>query len=118
MIRAMSMEVLFAGVRVRELAPAVEWYGRLFGRAPDIVPHEHEVMWRVSEGGWLYVLQDLAGAGSALVTIAVTDLDRQVAELADRGIHFGAIEPVGEAARKATIDDPDGNSIALIQVAA
>ena len=111
------MEVLFAGVRVRELAPAIDWYSRLFGRAPDIVPNEHEVMWRVSEGGWLYVLHDLAYAGKSLVTIAVTDLDREWAELADREIHLGSIEPVGPAGRKATIDDPDGNSIALIQVA-
>ena len=111
------MEVLFAGVPVRELAPAMEWYGRLFGRSPDLMPHEHEVMWRVSEGGWLYVIQDPARAGKALVTIAVADLDSETAELAKREIYFGSIKPVGDAGRKAGVDDPDGNSIALIQVA-
>lgn len=111
------MEVLFAGVPVRELATAMPWYGRLFGRSPDIVPNEHEVMWRVSEGGWLYVIQDLARAGKAVVTIAVADLDSETAELAEKEIYFGSIESVGDAGRKATIADPDGNSIALIQVA-
>ena len=112
----MPMDVLFAGMRVRDLAPAMEWYSRLFGRDPDIVPNDQECMWRVSDGGWLYVVQDLARAGRSLVTIAVTELEQQVAELSLREIAFGPIQPVGDAGRKATTEDPDGNSIALIQV--
>ena len=112
----MAMEVLFAGVRVRELAPATEWYGRLFGRAPDIVPNDDEVMWRLTEGAWLYVIRDAARAGNSLVTICVTDLDEAVTQLADRDIAFGSITPVGEAGRKARGEDPDGNSIDLIEV--
>lgn len=113
----MPMEVLFAGVRVRQLGPAIEWYGRLFGRAPDIVPNDQEVMWRVSDGGWLYVIEEPGRAGDSLVTISVTDLSREVAVLEARQVSLGPIEPVGDAARKATTTDPDGNSIALIQVA-
>ena len=82
----MSMEVLFAGVRVRELAPAVDWYARLFGRAADIVPNENEVMWRVADGGWLYVIEDADRAGHSLVTIAVTSLDQTATDMAARGI--------------------------------
>jgi len=112
----MSMEVLFAGVRVRELARAVEWYSRLFGRPPDIVPNDHEVMWRVTDGGWLYVIRDATRAGGSLVTICVTDLDQAVAELAQRNIAVGPVAPVGDAGRKATGEDLDGNSIDLIEV--
>lgn len=112
----MPMEVLFAGIRVRELEPAVEWYSRLFGRPADIVPNDDEVMWRVADGGWLYVIRDSARAGNSLVTISVTDLDQAVDELACRGIALGPIAPVGDAARKATGEDPDGNSIDLIEV--
>jgi len=111
------MEVLFVGVRVRELGPAIEWYSRLFGRGADVVPNDHEVMWRVTDGGWLYIIEDAGRAGRSLVTIAVTDLDTEVAALADRDIALGSIEPVGDVGRKATTEDPDGNSIALIQVA-
>jgi hypothetical protein len=112
----MPMEVLFAGVRVRELGPATDWYSRLFGREADIVPNDQEVMWRVSDGGWLYVIEDPGRAGKSLVTIAVSDIDTEVADLAGRDISMGAIEPVGDAARKATVEDLDGNSIAIIQV--
>ena len=110
------MEVLFAGVRVRELRAATEWYGRLFGREPDMVPNEDEVMWRVTDGGWLYVLRDPPRAGHSLVTICVSDLEAAVAELAERDIELGPIAPVGDAGRKARGEDPDGNSVDLIQV--
>ena len=76
----MTMEVLVAGVPVRELAPEAEWYGRLSGRAADTVPND------------------------------------DVAELADRNIAVGPIAPVGESGRKATGEDPDGNSIDLVEV--
>jgi predicted enzyme related to lactoylglutathione lyase len=114
----MSMDVLFAGVRVRDLSLAADWYSRLFGRTPDIVPNEHEVMWRVADGGWLYVVkdEDENRAGNSLVAIAVPNLDSALTELAARKITFGATEVVGDAARKAATEDPDGNSLALIEV--
>jgi hypothetical protein len=87
----MSMEVLFAGIRVRELAPATDWYSRLFGREADIVPNDQEVMWRVSDGGWVYVIEDPSRAGRSLVTIAVSDIDTEVADLAGRNISMGPI---------------------------
>ena len=110
------MEVLFAGVRVRDLPVAVEWWGRFFGRPADIVPNDAEVMWRVTDSGWLYVLRDAPRAGNSLVTICVANLDEAVADLADRNITLGPIAPVGDDALKATGEDPDGNTIALIEV--
>ena len=111
------MRVLFAGVRVRKLEIAAEWYGRLFGRAADVVPNEQEVMWQVSEGGWLYVLEGAEDAGRSLVTICVDDLTSVVAELAHRNHAVGPIESVGDTgSRKAKMVDPDGNSIDLIEV--
>jgi glyoxylase I family protein len=113
----MTMEVLFAGVRVRNLAAAIDWYGRLFDRPADVVPNEHEAMWRVANGGWLFIVEDAERAGKCLVTIAVDDLDTLVAELASRELKMGPIEAVGTAGRKAKTKDPDGNSVELIEVA-
>jgi predicted enzyme related to lactoylglutathione lyase len=109
-------QVLFASVPVAELATAVEWYSLLFGRAPDIEPNEHEVMWRVADGGWLYVIRDAERSGGGVVTIAVDDLDVSLTELADRTLVAGPVEVIGDAGRKATLVDPAGNSVALIQV--
>lgn len=113
---AVAMDVLFAGLLVGRFDTAVDWYTQLFDRAPDVVAHDREVMWRVTDGGWLYVLEDAERAGRGVVSISVSDLDFLVRELAARGISSEGIEPVGDAGRKARTFDPDGNEVALIQV--
>jgi predicted enzyme related to lactoylglutathione lyase len=111
------MDVLFAGVPVRDFDLSCDWFGRLFGRPADVVAHDHEVMWRVADGGWLYIVRDPDRAGRSLVAVAVADLDAAVAELTDHGLHPGPIEPEGDGARKSKLKDPDGNLVALIEVA-
>jgi predicted enzyme related to lactoylglutathione lyase len=112
------MEQLFAGVSVAVFDEAVEWYERFFSRAADVLVHDYEVMWRVAPTAWLYVIEDASRAGKGVVTISVPDLDAAVAELEARGVTCGAIEAIGDAGHKATLTDPDGNRVALIQVTA
>ena len=116
MLVSMDIDVLFAGVPVGNLDAAVSWYQRLFGRAPDIVPNDDEVMWHVANAGWVYVVRDINRAGRGLVTLAVRDLDAFVAEAADRGALGDPIHLVGDAGRKASYVDPDGNQISFIEV--
>jgi glyoxylase I family protein len=111
------MQTLFASVPVTDLGAAVGWYERLFGRAADIVPNDHEVMWRVADHGWLYVIDDAERAGQTVVAISVEDVADFVATVADRGIHSGPIQRVGEGALKSDVRDADGNLLSLIQVA-
>jgi predicted enzyme related to lactoylglutathione lyase len=111
------MNVLFAGVPVRDFAIAKDWYARFFGRPADVVAHEQEVLWKLTDSGWLYVVEDSARAGRSLVAISVADLDAAVTELNSRGLSVQSITQEGDAARKATFEDPDGNSIALLEVA-
>jgi hypothetical protein len=110
--------VLFSAAAVSEsgFEQAVAWYSALFGRPPDIPVHDREVMWRVSDGGWLYVLVDPGRAGRCLVTMAVADLDMTLEELASRGITPGPIEVLPGAGRKAPFEDPDGTLVTLIEV--
>jgi predicted enzyme related to lactoylglutathione lyase len=110
--------LLFAGVATADLALALPWYERFMGRPADVRVHAGEVMWQICDGGWIYLVVDPGRAGRALVTVAVPDLDRTVAEMAARGVAPPAIETIEEAGRKATIVDPEGNSIACIEVPA
>jgi predicted enzyme related to lactoylglutathione lyase len=112
----MNVDVLFAAVPVSGLATALPWYENLFGRAPDMVPHDHEVMWKVVDAGWLYVVEDAPRAGHGLVTMSVPDLDDAVEEVGGRGLRPEAVENVGDAGRKATFRDPDGNEVSIIEV--
>jgi catechol 2,3-dioxygenase-like lactoylglutathione lyase family enzyme len=112
----MDIEVVFSGVPVTELAVARDFFERLFGAPPDILVNENEVMWRLADAAWVYVVVDAGRAGGALVAVSVPDLDAALGELAARGIEPAFVEQVGEAERKATVADPDGNTVALIEV--
>jgi len=109
----LTINVLFAGVPVAELHAALAWYERLLGGPPDLVPNESERVWRLTDGGWVYVVEDSERAGRGLLTLIVDDLDVHLAELGGRGIDAGEIEAISETTRKAVIVDPDGNRITL-----
>jgi predicted enzyme related to lactoylglutathione lyase len=113
----MDVDVLFAGIAVTDFDDAQTWYERFFGRAPDVVANDAEVMWHVTGAGWLYIVRDAQHAGNSIVAMAVSDIDEATSALEARGVATGSIEQEGEAGRKALVRDPDGNSIAIIEVA-
>jgi glyoxylase I family protein len=113
----MDAQVLFAGVAITNLDGVRPWYERLFGRPADIIPNENEVMWRAAaDAGWLYLVVDEQRAGRALVALSVADLEAELAVLRSRGIEAEVVEQVGGGGRKATLRDPDANTVALIEV--
>jgi predicted enzyme related to lactoylglutathione lyase len=111
----MELQVLFASMPVSELSRSVEWYERFFGRPFDIDINPREVMWRINDGAWLYLIVDNA-AGRGGVAISVADLEAAVGELRQRDIEAGDIKPEGDAAFKSVLIDPDGNRIELLKV--
>jgi hypothetical protein len=56
--RVADIDILFAGVAVADFGAAVGWYGRVFGRPADVVVTDNEVMWRIADAAWLYVIGD------------------------------------------------------------
>jgi catechol 2,3-dioxygenase-like lactoylglutathione lyase family enzyme len=113
----MDFDVLFAGVAVSDFKAAQGWYEHFFARPADVVAHDEEVMWQVTERGWLYIVRNADHAGNSIVAMAVPDIEAVVAVLEARGVTIGSIERDGDAGRKAVVLDPDGNSIAIIEVA-
>ena len=113
-----GIDVMFAGVPVADLDGAVAWYTRLLGRPADIVPNDNEVMWRLADKAWMYVVRDGARAGHSLVMFSVPDIDAAVEDVGGRGITGGPIEVVGGAGRKVSFPDPDGNLVSFIEVLA
>jgi catechol 2,3-dioxygenase-like lactoylglutathione lyase family enzyme len=111
----MGLTHVFAGVPVRDHTAAVDWYARLLGRAPDLLPHATESAWQLTDTGWIAVVEDGARAGSAQHTVLVDDLGAELAALAGRGLEPGTVETYGSGARKAEFCDPDGNRIGFAQ---
>ncbi|HEX3332137.1 MAG TPA: VOC family protein [Gaiellales bacterium] len=110
-----SFGYLFAGVAVADLAAEIDWFSRLIGRPPDILPNADEAMWSATGSGSLYLVRRPARAGHAHLTLAVDDLDRWMADLARRGIEPTHIETV-PAGRKLVFADPEGNEIGLAEI--
>jgi hypothetical protein len=115
-VEDVKIEVAFTGVPVTDLTRGQDFFKRLFGKPPDVLVNENEVMWQVTDAAWLYVVVDPSRAGHALAAVSVPDLDGALGELATRGIEPSVIEQPGPSARKATVIDPDGNSVAIIEV--
>jgi predicted enzyme related to lactoylglutathione lyase len=110
----MAVNNVLAVVCVSDPETAAAWYERLFGRPADTNPMGTLLEWKVTDGGWLQVFQDAERAGSSFLTLAVDDLDAQVAELADRDLTLEEIE-ADAPMRLAQIKDPDGNMITFGQ---
>jgi catechol 2,3-dioxygenase-like lactoylglutathione lyase family enzyme len=107
---------VFSGIAVADYARAVEWYTRLWGRPPDMVPHEAEVVWWLTSSASFYVVADRARAGKGLLTVILDDLDRLLAELAGRGLTPESTEGLPDELRRAVFSDPEGNRVTFGQL--
>jgi glyoxalase/bleomycin resistance protein/dioxygenase superfamily protein len=102
---------LFAGVRVSDYETAKSWYERPLGAEPSFLAHATEAVWELAEHRFLFIVEDVEGAGRATHTIFVDDLDALVADIASRGMEPDEQETYPGKARKATYRDADGNEI-------
>ena len=100
---------------VRDIAAAMPWYQRLLGRPADTRPMPSLADWHLVPGGWLQVFEDAERAGSALLNLEVPELDEALAGLVKRGLTAGSVQTGGARTRFATLHDPDGNRVALLE---
>ena len=104
---------LFAGMRVRDLAAARDFYERVLGTPPAFFPNDEEAVWEVAEHRFVYVLLDPEHAGDGLVTLFAEDLDAVAAAISARGVEPAERETYGNGVRKLTYRDPDGNELGI-----
>jgi predicted enzyme related to lactoylglutathione lyase len=103
-----------ASLAVQDLDSAVKWYEQVLGKPPDSRPMPEVAEWKFERGGWLQVYELPTRAGSGSVTLAVTDIDDQVAKLTRLGIDIGQ-RSSGDKVKTVMISDPDGNHIAFAE---
>jgi catechol 2,3-dioxygenase-like lactoylglutathione lyase family enzyme len=104
----------FAGLPVADYTAAYDWYVRLLGREADMLPHDRECVWHLTPTSSIYVVEDLERAGSALVTLALDDLDDHERRLREASLAFSD-EATGSAPRRLIVSDLDGNRLAFFQ---
>ncbi|MFK0173362.1 VOC family protein [Streptomyces sp. NPDC090306] len=100
---------------VSDVETAAAWYERLLGRPADARPMPSLADWHLTAGGWLQVFEDAGRAGATFVNLEVPDLDKALAGLAERGLTAGPVQTGGERTRLASLEDPDGNRVTLLE---
>ncbi|HEV7822781.1 MAG TPA: VOC family protein [Burkholderiales bacterium] len=110
----MAINNALASLAVKDLRASAQWYQVLLGRPADSTPMPEVAEWKFERGGWLQVYQNKERAGAGSVTLAVSDVDEQVAALKRIGINPGRTMD-GPKVKVVMIRDPDGNSIAFAQ---
>lgn len=104
---------LFAVSPVQDLAAALDWYARLFGRPADDRPIPDLGQWYL-QGFGFQVMRDPQRAGGGMATLVVADIEAERTRLAAAGIEPGETVrgPFGAIAQ---LDDPEGNRLILAE---
>ena len=110
----MSIDNAIASVAVKDLGAAVAWYEALLGRAPDLTPMPEVAEWKFPRGGWLQVYQLPERAGSGSFTLAVSNIEEVVANVAKLGVDTSQ-RSSGPKVKTLMIVDLDGNHIAFAE---
>ena len=103
-----------ASIAVKDLSAAVAWYQRVLGKPPDSRPTPELAEWAFEDGGrlQLYALPERAGSGS--VTLVVSSIADQVANIQMLAIDTGQ-QSTSDTVKTLMIADPDGNHIAFAE---
>ncbi|WP_293268455.1 VOC family protein [Neptunomonas sp.] len=102
-------------IPVKNFELTLEWYRKLFGRDPDVVPMEGIAEWQLVENAWIQVSIDPERAGSTTVVIGVNDIEEQSKAFSDANLPIGEIVEYPEIIKMAEIIDPEGNKISFVQ---
>ena len=112
----MSVNQVLAGIAVADVAAAVPWYERLFGRPPDALPMQGLAERHIPAGGVVQLVASADLAGRSLLTLDVNDLRQELAAMRGRGLDAGALDDTtSDKVLIAATTDPEGNEITLVQ---
>jgi predicted enzyme related to lactoylglutathione lyase len=112
----MAVNRVLAALAVTDVDSAIRWYERLLGRPADALPMDGLAEWHFPQSGVIQVVQDADRAGRSLLTLGVDDLREELGGLRERGLAPGAMdETTSDKVRFATVTDPEGNAITLVE---
>lgn len=110
----MAIDKIYAHLSCSDLESSIEWFGILFGRAPDARPMDGLAEWHHGERAGFQLYEDPAHAGHATLTLIVTGLEDERIRLKDGDLDPGPLER-GDNFNLVRLRDPDGNLVVLAQ---
>ena len=106
---------VLAGVPVRDMTTAIDWFTRLLGRGPDARPMPGLADWDFANQQTLQLVLDTERAGGGVLTLHVPDIAAARDLLARQDIHLRFDDTSSDKVTFGQLTDPDGNSITLIE---
>jgi catechol 2,3-dioxygenase-like lactoylglutathione lyase family enzyme len=110
----MPVVKVLAAMPVADMQSSLGWYERLFGRPADDIPMPEAAEWQLTGSGSLQLVHNPDHAGAGFVTLAVDDIEGQVAAAGASGLRL-ELSDASTMFRLATIRDPDGNVLTFAQ---
>ncbi|MDQ6840651.1 MAG: VOC family protein [Actinomycetota bacterium] len=108
----MAVTRILAQMTVVNLASAVTWYSRLFGREPDAAPMDGLFEWHLANNFGVQVWAEAERAGQSTMVLDESDLDAFVEHLNQVGIlHPDPLDAT--STRILPLVDPDGNRVVI-----
>ncbi|TPN43662.1 MULTISPECIES: VOC family protein [unclassified Mesorhizobium] len=104
----MAIQTIFAHVSCSNLEASIEWYEKLFGKAPQRRPMPGLAEWQFSDSAEVQLFEDKHKAGTSTLTLGVLPLAPERLRLVDAGLEPGPIEKADHFWIM-RIRDPDGN---------
>jgi predicted enzyme related to lactoylglutathione lyase len=104
-------------VPVPDVEAGRDWYGRLFGREPDLVPAPGVYEWRAFAGAWVQVVAGtpaVADTGMVL-RLGVNGLAATVERFVELGGQLGARTEIPDVIAIQDLRDPFGNWLSLYE---
>lgn len=111
----MAVIRVLAAIPVADMDLSLAWYGRLFGRPADDIPMEEAAAWHLTPSGSLQLVHNPDHAGTGFVTLAVDDIDAEVAAAKEGGLGLQHAPGASTMFRLASVRDPDGNLLSFAQ---
>ena len=113
----MAIVNALAGIMVSDLTTAEVWYEQLLSRPADARPMEGLAEWKLADRGWIQSVSRHRACRIVSVTLLVSGLDDQLAELKARGISIERTT-TSDYVKTATVTDPAGNRVVFAELAA
>jgi catechol 2,3-dioxygenase-like lactoylglutathione lyase family enzyme len=107
------LSVTFA-LHAPDAGRAREWYERVLGRPPDLVPVDGVFEWRLGPAAWLQVAVGEPGGG-AVLRLGVPDLDAALAVFAAAGARLGEVGRIPGVIALCDAEDPFGNVLSFYE---
>jgi hypothetical protein len=109
----MALHKIYAQLSCSNLENSKEWFGKLFGRAPDAEPMDGLAEWHQGDAGF-QLFQNAEHAGKGTLTLIVSSLAEEQVRVDDAGLEPSGVQGA-DYVNIIRLRDPDNNLVVMAE---